>query len=66
MMLLGREPVLFYAFIAAVVYAVTEFGVDLSDGQQAAILAVVAAGLTLLTRSKVTPTAKVDPDSIVR
>jgi hypothetical protein len=54
-MILGREPVLFYSLVTAVVYLVTEFGVDLTSGQQAAILSVTLAVLGLLARSKVTP-----------
>jgi hypothetical protein len=51
-----REPVLILAVVQAVVYLVTEFGVDLTDRQQAAILGVVAAVLTLVARQSVTPT----------
>lgn len=54
-MILGREPVLFYALAAAIVYLVTEFGVDMTDTQQAAVLGVVGAVLAVLARSKVTP-----------
>lgn len=59
-MILGREPVLFYSAVAAIVYLVTEFGVDLTSGQQAAILSVTLAVLGLLARSKVTPVASND------
>ena len=53
-----NEPVALLAVVEAFVYAVTEFGVALTDGQQAAVLALVAAVLTLVTRNKVTPTRK--------
>jgi hypothetical protein len=54
-MILGREPVLFYSLVAAIVYLVTEFGVDLTSGQQAAILGLAGAILAVIARSKVTP-----------
>jgi hypothetical protein len=54
-MILGREPVLFYAVIAAVINLVTLLGLNLSDAQQGAILAVTTAVLGLLARSKVSP-----------
>ena len=54
------EPVAVMALVEAVVFAVTEFGVDVTGGQQAAILGVVAAVLTLITRSSVTPSIKLE------
>ena len=56
-MILGREPVMFSALAAAIIYLLTEFGVPITDSQQAAIMAVTLAVLGLLTRSKVTPTS---------
>lgn len=55
-MILGREPVMFSALVAAIIYLLTEFGITITDGQQAAIMAVTLAVLGLITRSKVTPT----------
>lgn len=54
--ILGREPVLFYGVIAAVVNLATLLGLDLTDAQQAGILALSLAVLSWLARSKVTPT----------
>lgn len=51
-----NEPVAIVALVEAVVYAATEFGLELSSGQQAGILGVVAAVLTIVARQKVTPT----------
>ena len=53
--LVRSEPVAFMAIIEAVVFAVTEFGVDLTGGQQAAVLGLVAAVLSFITRKSVTP-----------
>lgn len=55
-MIWNREPVLFMLVVESAVYGVTEFGVDLSSGQQVAILGFVAAVLSLITRQKVSPT----------
>lgn len=50
-----REPVLIQAFIAQVISLGMAFGLDLDVGQVAAINSVVAAGLAIWTRSRVTP-----------
>jgi hypothetical protein len=52
----NREPVLIIAAIMSVVYAVAEFGVDLTDRQTVAIEAVLVAVGALWARSKVSPT----------
>jgi len=53
--LFNREPVAVYGVAISGTYLLTEFGVDLSQGQQTAVLGFVAAVLTVVTRSKVTP-----------
>ena len=50
-----REPVLISGLIAAVLYLLTEFGISITDGQQAAILGVAGAILAFVARAKVTP-----------
>ena len=51
----GREPVAIYGVAISATYVLTEFGVDITQGQQTAALGLVAAVLGLITRSKVTP-----------
>ena len=51
----GREPAAVVAFVQAVVVLCISFGLDLTVEQQGSILAVVALGLGLLTRSRVEP-----------
>lgn len=51
----GREPVLFIAFVTAVINVAVVFGVDLSTDQKSALLAVVNAVAALTARSAVTP-----------
>ena len=51
----GQEPAMVLAFIQAVVILIVVAGVDVSTELQAAILTVVALGLGLLTRTKVSP-----------
>lgn len=52
---LGREPVLILAAVEALVALLVAFGVDVSTGQKAAVVAFLGAVLTLVTRSTVTP-----------
>lgn len=52
----GREPVMVYGLVQTILALILAFGVDLSTQQTGAILAVTAAVLALITRSKVTPT----------
>lgn len=51
------------AAVTAILYLVTEFGLSLTDGQQASILGVVAVVAPLvvaaIARSRVTPVARV-------
>lgn len=54
-MILNREPVLFYAVIAAALNVAVLLGLDLTDAQQAGILTLSLAVLGLLARRKVTP-----------
>lgn len=49
------EPVLVTALVQAVIGLIVAFGVGLTGEQTAAILAVTAAALALVARSKVTP-----------
>ena len=51
----GQEPAMVLAFIQAVVILIVVAGVNVSTELQAAILTVVALGLGLLTRTKVSP-----------
>jgi len=51
-----REPALVSGLVTAVLALVVAFGVDLSQEQTGAILAVVAAVMALVTRAQVTPT----------
>lgn len=45
----GREPVYFLGFIAALLQALSAFGVDISDNTQTLINAVSAAAVGLIT-----------------
>jgi uncharacterized membrane protein len=53
-----EEPAMFYALVSALITMAVAFGLNLSTDQMAAVLAPVAILLGLLTRSVVTPTAK--------
>jgi hypothetical protein len=46
---LGREPVYILGFIAALLQALSAFGVDISDGTQTAINAASAAAVGVIT-----------------
>ncbi len=56
-MILGREPVAIAAFIAIAVNLAVTFGLKLDPDQIALINALVVAGLALIARQAVTPTA---------
>lgn len=56
--LIRREPALVMALVNAAIGCAVVFGVNLTDVQIAAVLAVVNAVLALVVRSQVTPTAK--------
>jgi hypothetical protein len=49
MKILGREPVYILGFIAALLQALSAFGVDISDGTQTAINAISAAAVGVIT-----------------
>jgi hypothetical protein len=49
MKLLGREPVYLLGFIAALLQALSAFGVNISDGTQTAINAASAAAVGVIT-----------------
>lgn len=51
----GREPAMVLALVQAVIVLGVSFGLQLSSDQTAAILAVTAVVLGLITRSQVTP-----------
>jgi len=50
-----NEPVLVVGCVQAILALVVAFGLNLSDGQVAAILGVTGAVLALVARSKVSP-----------
>lgn len=49
MKIFGREPALILGLVSAIVQMLVAFGLDLSDGQTAAINAVAAAVLAVVT-----------------
>lgn len=51
----GREPAMIVAFVQAILVLAVTFGLNLTPEQTAAILAVAALALGLITRSQVTP-----------
>lgn len=57
-----NEPALALGLVQTVLGLVLAFGLDLSNEQVGAIMAVTAAVLALVTRSQVTPTASADRD----
>jgi hypothetical protein len=57
-MIWGREPAAIAAFIAIAVNLAITFGLKLSVEQVALVNTLVVAGLGLLVRQSVTPTAK--------
>jgi hypothetical protein len=52
-----REPVLVIALVEAILGLALAFGIDVSEEQMGAILVAVNAGLALLARSQVSPSA---------
>ncbi len=52
----GREPVLILAVVQAVLGLIAAFGLDLTAEQVAAVMAVTAALLGFVARSRVSPT----------
>lgn len=55
MNLWNREPAMILAFIQAVIVLAVTFGLSLTEDQTAAILAVAALALGLITRTQVSP-----------
>lgn len=55
---LKNEPALVAGFVQALIAAAVAFGLNLSDGQVAALLALTAAVLAVVCRSQVTPVSK--------
>jgi len=51
----GREPAMVIGAIMALIALATGFGLDISGEQQALISAAVAAVLSVVTRSQVSP-----------
>jgi hypothetical protein len=51
----GREPAMVLAFVQAVIVLAVSFGLQLDKSQTAALLAVTAVGLGLITRRQVSP-----------
>ena len=51
----GREPAMVLAFVQAVIVVAVSFGLQLTTDQTAAILALTAIVLGLITRTQVTP-----------
>lgn len=54
-MIWKREPALFYGLINTLLALALAFGINLTNEQTGAILAVTSAALALITRSQVTP-----------
>ena len=57
MMIFGREPTLISAFIAIAINLAVSFGLKLTADQVALLNALVIAGLAIIVRQVVTPTA---------
>lgn len=51
----GREPAMVVAFVGAVIALAVSFGLNLTDQQVGAIIALVTIVLGLITRSQVSP-----------
>jgi hypothetical protein len=51
----GREPAMIVAAVQAIIVLLVSFGLQLTTEQTAAILAVTAVVLGLITRSQVSP-----------
>lgn len=56
---IATEPVMFMAFIEALIGVFIVFGVDLTTEQSAAILIATGSLLSLIARQKVTPTRSI-------
>lgn len=51
----GREPVMILGLVQTGLVLAVSFGLNLTDGQTAGILAFTAAVLTVIARQRVTP-----------
>ncbi len=51
----NKEPALIIGLVQAAIALTVSFGIELTNEQTGAIMAITAALLALLTRSKVTP-----------
>ena len=58
MTVIKEEPALVVGLVQAGIILAVSFGLDLNDGQTAAILVFTAAVLSVITRQQVTPVAK--------
>lgn len=57
--LFGREPAMIVALVQAVIVLAVSFGLQLTTEQTAAILAITAVVLGLITRTQVSPSSSV-------
>lgn len=57
-MIWNREPVMVLAVVQTVLACAVSFGADLTADQTAAVLTATAAVLSLVARTKVTPTTE--------
>lgn len=60
-----EEPVAIYGLFTYGIYLLTEYGVTIDSGQQAAILGFIAYALTIYTRQKVTSVANPKTSELV-
>ena len=63
MKILSREPALIIGAVQSALVLAVSFGLDLSEDQVAAILALTAAVLSVVTRQLVTPSVPVKTDA---
>lgn len=61
-MIWNREPTLILAVVQALIVLAVSFGLDWTTEQQGTVLAVSAAVMGLITRTQVSPVAKVEPE----
>ncbi len=55
--ILDREPIIVLTAVGNLIALLVAFGVDISSGQKAAVMAVVGSALALAGRQVVTPVA---------
>jgi len=61
---IAHEPALLIGFVQAAIVLAVSFGLNLDEGQTAAILAFTAALLSVITRQQVTPVAKLEEEGV--